>query len=132
MDEEIHKCVICGDNSDESHHIFPQAYGGAVNSPQVWLCSSCHSRIHLIAGRIYKGKSYDVNQQWFNRARPLINRIVQAKIAAETADLSNVPGSIILKLPKGKIKLIHRRKLDLGFRNLESYLMALIDRDLGK
>lgn len=40
-------CVNCGSKACEQHHIVPLALGGNdISTNLVWLCSSCHGKIH--------------------------------------------------------------------------------------
>ena len=128
--DDLEKCCVCFDLADHSHHIHPQALGGAFDSAQVWLCASCHTRIHNAANALFRNKPTDLNSDWMLRARPLIMRIVRAMREAETTDLGDVQSRIIIKLPKKYIKRIHRRKIDLGYKSLEQYFLALIGKDL--
>jgi hypothetical protein len=127
-------CVICGGEGSELHHVFPIHLGGDKDGPTVWLCGNHHSQIHKVATRLFRGKPIDVadDGEWLKNpgAVALIQRIIKAERDAEDRDLSAVASRLIIKIPKSKLKLIHRRKIDLGFKSLESYIMSLIDRDL--
>ena len=133
MTEE--QCIICAEKTGlECHHIHPRHLGGHENSRQIWLCGTHHAAIHKVAERIYKGKPIEPEDDgpWLQTlaAKAIIERLVFYRNRAEHTDLSHVESRIMLKLPKGKLKRIHQRKLDMGFSSLEKYLMALIDRDL--
>lgn len=43
----MNKCINCGQEASELHHVVPQALGGNdIDSNKVWLCSKCHALIH--------------------------------------------------------------------------------------
>lgn len=44
---KIKKCINCGAQASEEHHVIPLALGGNdIDSNKVWLCSSCHALLH--------------------------------------------------------------------------------------
>lgn len=43
----MNKCINCGNEAIELHHVVPLALGGNdIDSNKVWLCSKCHALIH--------------------------------------------------------------------------------------
>lgn len=43
----MNKCINCGKEASELHHVIPLALGGNdIDSNKVWLCIKCHSLIH--------------------------------------------------------------------------------------
>lgn len=42
-----HKCINCGMEATEQHHVVPKSVGGNdIESNKVWVCSNCHCLIH--------------------------------------------------------------------------------------
>ena len=42
-----YKCINCGAEATEQHHIVPKSVGGNdIESNKVWVCSKCHCLIH--------------------------------------------------------------------------------------
>lgn len=43
----MNKCINCGKEATEMHHVVPLSLGGKdISSNKVYLCSICHSLIH--------------------------------------------------------------------------------------
>lgn len=43
----MNKCINCGKEASELHHVIPLALGGNdIDSNKVWLCNECHNKIH--------------------------------------------------------------------------------------
>lgn len=127
------KCVIraCNNDAMEEHHLFPTHLGGDIEGPTIWICPTCHRKIHIYAGRIFRGKSLgEYDEVWLRAAAPLINRIVRAMREAENNPLSQAPARIVLNITKRELRIIHLQKLDRGFSSLEKYILALIKADL--
>ena len=41
------KCINCGKEAKEQHHIIPLSLGGNdIETNKVWLCSECHAIVH--------------------------------------------------------------------------------------
>jgi hypothetical protein len=128
------KCYICKTPGRfESHHIIPLHLGGPKNGLQIQLCERCHSSLHLIANAFYKGKHDHTelfNQTEFERAKPLIGAIVDAKIKVETT--GKPPDSIqrlMLEIPNELLVKLHIRKADCGYTSLVTFLMDLLKRE---
>ena len=51
------ECLLGGSTPGHSHHIIPQAFGGA-NGPTVDLCTADHNLLHAIGLRMTAGKPY--------------------------------------------------------------------------
>jgi hypothetical protein len=132
MSEAIEICVVCRNNQAmENHHLWPTHLGGAIEGPTVWLCATCHRDIHKCASRLYRGKPLGIiDDNWLRRAMPLISRIVKALREFEGATLDNINSKIVIEIPKNDLRLIHLRKMDLGFSSLQKYIMALIKKDM--
>ena len=61
IDQKV-SCHICTELvpviTSEDHHIVPRAFGGTDDPDnRVWLCASCHTRLHRIQGLFVKGKA---------------------------------------------------------------------------
>ena len=127
-------CQLVGEH--DSHHIMPIAYGGPKEGPQVWLCSICHRKIHLVANDVYKGKSKRLESftpvQW-ERAGVLVRAIVSSKIQLEAA--GKPPDStqrIMIEIPNHILLRLHIRKKELGFTSLQTFLLTLIKKEAEK
>jgi len=67
------KCFVCLTEEPlptaEDHHRTPRAFGGTDDeSNRVWLCASCHARLHRVQGFLLKGEAasaYDLCQSIF-------------------------------------------------------------------
>jgi hypothetical protein len=126
------KCVIatCKETALESHHIFPTALGGSEDGPQIWLCPTCHRKVHIYASRLFRGVAInEPDERWLRAAYPVINRIVRALREAENNPLDQAPARIVLEITKKDLRMIHLRKMDKGFRSLPAYILALIKAD---
>lgn len=126
------KCPICNEDRPlQSHHIWPIEYGGSKTGRQVDICAACHLSIHYTAEAISsKGglkKKYLTDEQLL-KARFLIKSIVEAK-NLQIQDPNN-PRKIMLEVPHTTLVKLHKRKLDLGFKSLDSYLKALIENEI--
>lgn len=86
-------CFICRVEEPlptaEDHHRKPRAYGGTDDEGnRVWLCGSCHGRLHRVQGFILQGKqasAYDLCNSIFpadGKARGLLWQL--ANEAAES------------------------------------------------
>lgn len=125
-------CYICGiTHGLQGHHITPQTAGGE-DGPVVNLCGTCHQTAHAQALNIL---SKQPNRQLFpdalaKRAAIVVRFIVVAiRRERENPDASN-PYTIPVKTTKGRVALLHVLKADAGFTNLNSYMLALIDREI--
>ena len=46
--KEKQKCINCGKQADNKHHVVPRSLGGNNSTNCVWLCDDCHSLVHGI------------------------------------------------------------------------------------
>lgn len=44
----MNKCINCGKEATQLHHIVPEVLGGNNTSNCAWLCDECHGKIHNI------------------------------------------------------------------------------------
>lgn len=44
----MNKCVNCGKEATQQHHIVPRSLGGNDETNLVWLCDRCHGLVHGI------------------------------------------------------------------------------------
>ena len=56
------QCFVCTQNEPlptaEDHHRVPRAFGGTDDQAnRVWLCPSCHARLHRIQGLLLQGQA---------------------------------------------------------------------------
>jgi hypothetical protein len=126
-------CAICveDDGTLDSHHIFPVAYGGPEDGPQVMLCSSHHRKLHTFSNRVYKGKAKDYSDFFsdieFKRATPLIQAIVNARIQLEMSGRPvNTIRRLQLDIPQSLYLALHNLKRDKGFTNLQTFIIAVL------
>jgi hypothetical protein len=130
-------CYICRlEGEHESHHIIPLHLGGPKEGPQINLCSICHHNLHLIANRVYKGKSEGLElfspDEW-TRASLLVRAIVSSKIQIEsTGKPPNSIQRLMIEIPNSLLVKLHIRKADLGFTSLSSYIKSILEGEAGK
>lgn len=44
----MNKCINCGKEATQRHHVVPRELGGNNQQNLVWLCDNCHGLIHNI------------------------------------------------------------------------------------
>jgi hypothetical protein len=130
-------CLICRNDypahTFQNHHIHPLEYGGAEDGKTAKLCSNCHSKCHYTAENLTSKakRRYWFNSEELERARPYIQAIIHAKILHREA-AGETRGLVIIELDAKRRSLLHRLKTKHGFKSLNAYLTALIDREIRK
>lgn len=93
------------------------------------ICNNCHGLVHKAALSILskkpKGTEFFPADQ-IDRARPIVMQIVKA--TQESRDNPNLdnPTTLMIKIPKRTLKLLHLLKVDANFTNLEQFVKAII------
>lgn len=85
-------CRVCNAKEPKAtaddHHLVPRAFGGTDDPDnRVWLCASCHKRLHRVQGMLIHNKpndAYDLTEQLFPNYADKRARLWQfANIAAQ-------------------------------------------------
>jgi hypothetical protein len=124
-------CYVClrFDNLD-SHHLKPIAYNGPLDGPQIMLCAICHRNVHTAANLVYKGRQGFIElftPAEFERARILIQCIVNAKIQMESSGRKpDTVRRLMIQIPHSLHIDLHRKKQDLGFTNLQDFIIQVL------
>lgn len=127
------RCYICEQESHavESHHIVPQATGGA-NMPTIPLCGTCHSLVHAQALNILSRQETRnlFPESQTERAAKVVRFVVLAiRREREDPNFTN-PATFHLKTTKGTIALLHALKAEAGYSNLNAYVEAVLKRQI--
>lgn len=134
----MNKCYICGSTSAlQEHHIYPVQYGFAKTSPMITLCGGCHDRLHILASMVmsknskFKDQPFDTQQQ-FERAKPLVQCIINAKNIFETKPQSNEPRRKMITIQIGDADWVkfRKRQMDCGFSNISDFIVSLIKKEI--
>lgn len=129
MDEQ--HCMICGTTLNlQKHHIHPVSLGGDEDGTLVTLCGNCHSNVHKMAESLrgHGDKELLFNKEEFERAKPLIQAILDAHTWFESEPQSNKPRRrmFVLKIGDADWVKLHKVKMDHGYTSMTKFLTDLL------
>ena len=122
-------CLICNTAIEvQGHHLYPRHLGGPADGPLVPLCSKDHLMIHHLTGKQSTIPAGFTPAQ-LRIIKLLVSFINRAKLVYEDVDPTLIDRKIIVTLPDALLKRAHKRKKDIGFTNLQDYILLLVTRD---
>lgn len=81
--KEKRKCINCGKQADNKHHVVPRSLGGNNSTNCVWLCDDCHSLVHGITVNNGTLSHSDLIKIGIQKARESGKEIGRPNVAAE-------------------------------------------------
>ncbi|MDE1905765.1 MAG: hypothetical protein KGH75_04870 [Rhodospirillales bacterium] len=123
------KCAICSTELEvQGHHIYPRHLGGPEDGPLIHLCSLHHLMVHRLSGKNNTIPN-EFNATQVKLIKILVRFINEAKIQFENLDPTWIDRKLMFTVPDALLKRAHKRKQDLGYRNMADYLTHLIVKD---
>lgn len=132
---QVRECPICRDAGPlQEHHITPREFGGE-HGPTIFICAKCHMAIHHQAANLMgKGPRKDyLPPGAIDRAMPLVEQIIIAKLRFEEQKGINEKKSVIFHVDGMTLRKLHVLKADKGFKSLDKFLAAwarVVTKDL--
>lgn len=132
------KSCSCGEEMAQEHHLIPQSTGG-TNARTVWLCPTCHDKVHAQA-RVLLSSNPETRKKRYITSQEEPRLMPVAKVVALATRLFEqnkhihkdvAVHTLMIEISPMQLKALHTLKERQGFTSLNSFMEAVIAKLTG-